>query len=227
MTSEQWFYQDPSTGNSISVSGEELRGLLHTVALTGDTYVWSESLPDWMRANEVPELRSFCTVGPPAPPFIRKDDDLFINRIADYYKISAILWLIIAILQIISVWGIIAGIWNVFASASRFQMIKAVRARLPSVVEANKGITQLVILGIINFFLGAVVGVLFVAFDFYIRDQVLKKAHVFGGACPMFPLSDESLDVNLSERLEKLYRLRQRNAITESEYQLLKKKILG
>lgn len=225
--SESWHYQDPSTGNSVPVSRDELDRMLRNGALTGQTFVWSPSLTDWTMAAEVPRLRCLCGVSPPVPPSVRKDTDLFINRIADYYKVSAILWLIIAILQIVSILGIIAGIWNLFASASRFQMIKAVRARLPSVVEANKGIAQLVILGIINFFLGAVVGVLFVAFDFYIRDQVLKRANLFGGTVPASPTVDQSQAQNLSQQLEKLYGLRQSNVITESEYQIMKERLLN
>ena len=177
-------------------------------------------------AAEVPDLHRLCGVRPPVPPSVRKDTDLFINRIADYYKVSAILWLIIAILQIVSILGIVAGIWNLFASASRFQMIKAVRARFPSVIEANKGVAQLVILGIINFFLGAVVGVLFVAFDFYIRDQVLKKADLFGGTFAVYPTADQSQTQNLSQKLEKLHGLRQSGAITETEYRVLKGRLI-
>ena len=49
--------------------------------------------------------------------------------------------------------GIIAGIWNVFAAFSRFRMIDAVRARLPTVVAEHENITQLVVIGIINILL--------------------------------------------------------------------------
>lgn len=110
------------------------------------------------------------------------DTETLIRRIADYERISAILWMVLGIIQICSVYGIIAGVWNIFASISRFTLIKRIRARELGVPKAYEGITQLVIIGLVNLFLGGVIGVLFVAFDFYVRDQVLKNAHLFNCA---------------------------------------------
>ena len=101
------------------------------------------------------------------------------RRIAEYYRISAILWLILAIFQILSIFGIIAGIWNLFACASRFSIAKDIQKRDPLVVEAHEGTGQLIALGIINFLLGGMIGVAFVGFDFFIRDKVLSNAHIF------------------------------------------------
>jgi hypothetical protein len=110
------------------------------------------------------------------------DSDNLIRRIAEYYHISAILWLILAIFQILSIFGIVAGIWNLFACASRFRMVKHVRNRDPFVLEAHEDTGQLIVLGAINFLLGGVVGVAFVGFDFFIRDKVLSNAHLFEGS---------------------------------------------
>jgi len=107
------------------------------------------------------------------------DAENLIRRIAEYYRISAILWLILAIFQILSCVGIVAGIWNLFACASRFEMVKQVRDRDPFVIEAHEGTGQLIVLGVINLFLGGIVGVAFVGFDFFIRDRVLSNAHIF------------------------------------------------
>lgn len=108
-------------------------------------------------------------------------DEQIVRRIADYYRISAVLWLVIAIIQILCIVPIIAGIWNLFASISRFKMIERIRDRDPEVVKANQGIGQLMTLGIVNLLLGAAVGIVFVILDFYIRDKVLTHAHLFSG----------------------------------------------
>lgn len=108
-------------------------------------------------------------------------DELMLARIADYERVSAILWLILGIVQVLLIVTIIAGVWNIFAATSRFKMSPLIRARdagVPAAYEA--GLVQLVILGALNFFLGAAVGVVFVIFDFYIRDLVLKHRHLFG-----------------------------------------------
>ncbi len=38
-----------------------------------------------------------------------------IRRIADYERMSGILWIVLGVIQICTVVGIIAGVWNVFA----------------------------------------------------------------------------------------------------------------
>jgi hypothetical protein len=42
-----------------------------------------------------------------------------------------------------------------------------------------ENISGLVIIGVLNFLLGGFIGVLFVGFDFYVRDQVLSNARLF------------------------------------------------
>ena len=41
----------------------------------------------------------------------------------------------------------------------------------------------LVVIGVVNLFFGAVFGLLFVGFDFYIRDLVLTNREIFSGGC--------------------------------------------
>ncbi|HBF33219.1 TPA: hypothetical protein DDW35_01520 [Candidatus Sumerlaeota bacterium] len=103
----------------------------------------------------------------------------FVRRVADYEMISAILWLVLAIFQIFSIVGAIAGLWNLFAAFSRFAIVKRIRQRDASVPAAYESMTQLIIIGVINLFLGGVIGIVFVAFDFFIRDQILKNKQVF------------------------------------------------
>jgi hypothetical protein len=106
-------------------------------------------------------------------------DDNLIRRIADYERISGILWIVFAIFQIISVVGIIAGVWNIIAGFSRIAIAKDIRARKSTVPAAFEGVLQLVIIGIINLVFGGVIGVVFVCFDFFVRDKVLSNRHLF------------------------------------------------
>jgi hypothetical protein len=74
---------------------------------------------------------------------------------------------------------IIAGVWNVIAAWSRFKVSPMIRQRDSRVPAFYEGITQLVIIGVINLLFGGVIGVLFVVFDFVIRDMVLNHQHLF------------------------------------------------
>lgn len=160
-----------------------------------------------------------------------KDRDDFIRRIADYQKISAILWLVLSIVQIFSVVAIIAGIWNLFASFSRFGMGEKIRRADPEVPSEYEGLGQLIVIGLINLFLGAVIGVVFVALDFYIRDQILKNKHVFAGSADEVPEIDPLLSQPLSgaviQQLERLASLREKGILDESEFTREKQKLLG
>ncbi len=51
--------------------------------------------------------------------------------------------------------------------------------RHASVPMMFENISGLVIIGVLNFLLGGFIGVLFVGFDFYVRDQVLSNARLF------------------------------------------------
>lgn len=159
-----------------------------------------------------------------------KDAADFVRRVADYQRISAILWLVISIVQICSLVGIIAGLWNLFASLSRFGLVKRIRAREPDVPSEFEGLGGLIVIGIINFFLGAVVGVAFVGLDIYIRDQILKNRHVFCGEViattePVVrasPVSSQYI-----EQLERLVGLYDRGFLSTEEFVREKQRLLG
>lgn len=106
-------------------------------------------------------------------------EEVFLKRVSDYERISGILWLCLAAIQIISLVGIVAGVWNVFAAMSRFSASKRILRRDRLIPKDYEGVTQLIIIAAVNFFFGGVIGVVFVAFDFYIRDLILKNAHIF------------------------------------------------
>lgn len=115
------------------------------------------------------------------------DADSILERIAEYERISAILWLVLGIIQVVSVVAIIAGIWNIIAAISRFKLPAMIRARDPAVPAAYEGVAQLIVLGVLNLFLGGAIGVLFVVFDFYVRSLVLQHRHLFEVATPAQP----------------------------------------
>ena len=102
-----------------------------------------------------------------------------LKKIANFQQISNIIWLVIAILQIISIICIIAGIWNLIAVKTRWNQPKRILERdvfLPSEYES---ITGLIIILVVNLLLGGVLGVVLVGFDFYIRGLVLDNKNLF------------------------------------------------
>ena len=131
----------------------------------------------------------------------RSGDDLLVRRLTDYEKISGALWVAIGIFQCLTVLGIIAGIWNVFAGWTRFKMSKRIFARDATVPADFEPIGGLIVIGIINLILGGVIGLVFVAFDFFIRDKVLSNAQVFtAGGAARLTLSDLTMgDVRVAD----------------------------
>lgn len=133
-----------------------------------------------------------CVIPPPPPaapsgiPFFSasvagasSSEEAAVRRIADYEKASGILWIVIGVLQCLTLVGLIAGIWNIYAGVTRLKMCPLILERNPRVPTAFEGIGQLIVIGIINLCLGGMVGVAFVVFDFVIRDLVLRHRHLF------------------------------------------------
>lgn len=105
----------------------------------------------------------------------------FAGKIAGYEFLSGIFWIILGALQCLTIVGVIAGVWNIYAATRRFKLAKAIRALDPGVPAAFQDAGPLVVMAAVNLILGGVIGVVFVAFDAYIRSQVLKNAHLFNG----------------------------------------------
>lgn len=122
-------------------------------------------------------------LGPPPPTAAvvshESADEATVRRIADYERMASIVWTVIAIVQILSVVAIIAGAWNLYAAWTRHQIVPHIRARHRDVPAAFESITGLVIIGLINLFLGGVIGVVDIVLDFVVRDHVLKNRHLF------------------------------------------------
>lgn len=106
-------------------------------------------------------------------------ENAIVNKIADCQKFSNILWLIISIIQILTIICIIAGIWNLIATITSWHMPKKILHMDKDVPDYYEGIVGLIIVAIVNFLLGGLIGVILVGFDFYIRHLVLENRHLF------------------------------------------------
>lgn len=109
-----------------------------------------------------------------------------IRRMHDYERLSGIFWIILGILQVSSIlvlWlpGPIIGIWNIFAGTSRLKMASQIAARDANVPSAFEGMGHLIAIGVANLLIGGVIGIAFVALDFFIRDKILSNRHLFTG----------------------------------------------
>ncbi len=103
------------------------------------------------------------------------------KTVSEREKISAIIWLIIGILQCLSCAGIVAGAWNIYAAYTSFKRSTAVLQPWPGIVDTyEKSMTTIIISLVINLILGGVVGVAGALYDmFAIRQYVLENKEVF------------------------------------------------
>lgn len=148
----------------------------------------------------------------------------FTRRIADYEIISGVLWLFIGIVQIITCWLAIAGVWNIFAAISRFMMSTKIKERRPEVPDSFESITQLVLIAGVNLLLGGILGIFIALLDFYIRDQVLMNRHVFNG---QGKIPEASQSVDILESLERIGKLYGEGILSEDEFKKEKQIILN
>lgn len=101
------------------------------------------------------------------------------RSIADYLTISGIVWLIIGALQIVGLVTIIAGIWNIIVAISRLNASTRVSNFDKNIPRQFESMSGLIIVLIVNLFLGGIIGVIVVIFDFIIRDKILSNRHIF------------------------------------------------
>ncbi len=163
---------------------------------------------------------------------MRPEEQNILRRIADYERVSCILWIALGAIQICLLWTAIAGIWNIIAAISRWKLPKRIRDLDPTIPQAFEGIALLVIIGLINLVLGGIIGVAFVAFDFYIRDKVLTNAHLFTGGAQRPSVSPTPIPVSIQacgfdQQLRTLAKLRHDGVISEEDFERKKKEILG
>lgn len=108
-----------------------------------------------------------------------RKENAIAQKIASHQKIANILWLIIAIIQICTVICIIAGVWNLIATIMNWKLPAKILHLDRDIPEYYEGVVGLVILAIVNFLLGGIIGLLLIIYDFYIRNLVLENRHIF------------------------------------------------
>ena len=154
------------------------------------------------------------------------------SKIAGYEKASAIIWLILGILQVLIAveipFFIIIGVWNIIVSVSRFKMIDRIRSLDPKVPFEYEGIVGLVIFGIVNLLLGAIIGIAGIVVDFYVRDQILKNRNLFDPdyQFDVVKTTSNKNTENAYQLLMKLGELKAQKLISEEEFAAEKAKLL-
>lgn len=143
--------------------------------LPAGTLVWREGWAGWVAIEDVAGHESGRALAE------SRGEAATLENIARYERLACVLWLVLAILQILSVVAIIAGLWNLFAVFSRRNLPRMIRARDPSIPSIYEPITGLVVIAIINLVFGAVIGVVFVVLDAFVRQLVLGNRHLFEG----------------------------------------------
>lgn len=155
--------------------------------------IWHFGLASWVPPEQLLAASPILPASPAHELPVAGTNAQLIRRLADYEKISAWLWMGLGIVQVLTLVGAIAGIWNIFAAWTRFQIVPRIKARDPAIPSDYEGLGGIIIIGIINLLVGGAIGVLFAAFDVYVRDQVLSNRHLFDPAPAPSGMSQSAL----------------------------------
>ena len=120
----------------------------------------------------------------PAAAALEPPDQTLRRRIGEYQRYSGWFWIGLGCLQILTVAGAIAGVWNIIAGVSRLRIAPRITAGDATIPAEFEGIVGLFLIGVLNLFLGGVIGIIGVVADAYIRDRVLKNRHLFVQGSP-------------------------------------------
>lgn len=103
------------------------------------------------------------------------------QTLAERERLSAIIWLVIGIIQCITFAGIICGVWNIYVAICRFKQAKMVQTPYPGLVKSYENWMTGIIIGLVmNLILGGVIGVACSIFDMIgIRGYVLEHRNEF------------------------------------------------
>lgn len=192
-----WYYATPKGDRIGPITYQELRSLIEGGRVYRSDLVWAAHLPSWMPLEQVPELAAWGRQLPPAVPTgptWQASEDV-IETIRKMEVTSGVVWSIIGSIQILfpvlcmvvpilsftaeMVPLLMVGVWNIFAALSRFNRAKLVQQRRASVVKSFEGVTQLAVILTMNLIFGAVIGALWVIWDYVTRDKVLRNRHLF------------------------------------------------
>ncbi|MBQ7379000.1 MAG: hypothetical protein IJW70_04885 [Clostridia bacterium] len=104
-----------------------------------------------------------------------------VKTLAEREKLSAIIWLVIGIIQCCTFAGIVCGVYNIYSAICRFKQAKLVLTPYPGLVKSyDNWMTSIIIGLVLNLILGGVVGVACSIFDMIgIRGYVLEHKDEF------------------------------------------------
>ncbi|QCE33469.1 hypothetical protein FAI41_07720 [Acetobacteraceae bacterium] len=171
--------------------------------------------------------------------FVRNSDsENQIRRLSDYERFSAIFWIVLGIIQILCLVTFIAGIWNIFAGLARLKFIPEILSRNKNVPAAFEGLSGYIIIGLVNFIFGGAIGLVFVAFDLYVRDQILSNRNLFDGEGQIFSetLATGSFAAGKTsyaprvddlKQIERLFEMKEKGILTQEEFDRKKSEILS
>lgn len=107
------------------------------------------------------------------------------KKLAEHEKNSAIIWFVIAAIQILIgcftyYTPVLVGAWNIYAGITRMKYSKSLLEMPSGVYEyfEKQGTSNIVFL-IINLFLGGIIGAIASAYDIYIRKFVMDNKDLF------------------------------------------------
>jgi len=102
------------------------------------------------------------------------------RKLQSHAKTSNILWLIVGILQVISVIFIFAGAWNVIRSIIGLSNVKNIVPGNSRIPPYFKGRLPMLIFGLAwNFIVGGVIPAGLSIYDLWIRDYAIKNQQAF------------------------------------------------
>ena len=103
-----------------------------------------------------------------------------VNTLSVRYNTYGIIWIVIAIIQIVSVTCIPVGLWNLYAAYTNIKYGKAIQRNPTNIVKAHTPVTGAVVCLIINLLLGGVIGVAGSIYYFVaIRGFVMENQSAF------------------------------------------------
>ena len=159
------------------------------------------------------------------------------SRLARCTRIENICWIVLGVLQVLSVWGILAGIWNIIGGIVGFETEKQILRREKKVPKEAKKYWDIVLFGIINVFVGGVVGVAILVYWCWNRQEILKNKDIFddkgtgsycgGSVLPTAFVHSFKPEGDVVQKLEKCAELYKKGILTKAEFEEQKKMLLN
>lgn len=153
-------------------------------------------MQEYTQANVINEERVMFEELPPEDIQAVQMPNAVTQKIANMVTASAVIWLLIAIYQIligfiflifgVGIATIACGGWNIYACINNFKHANYVRncssvAQGRAIVAAyDKALTSNIVFLFVNLFLGGGLGVAGVIFDLILRSYVLKNRNALG-----------------------------------------------